>query len=155
MKILFVCLGNICRSPMAETIFRKLVDEAGLSDKIEVESAGTGDWHVGQLADPRMRGHAEKRGYHITSRGRTVAASDFDYYDKIVAMDNSNVKNLQRKCPTKYLYKIDKMTDYAQSTVHSEVPDPYYGGDAGFQLVIDLLEDACKGLLEKVKKKIS
>lgn len=155
MKILFVCLGNICRSPMAETVFRKYVKDEGLEAKIEIESSGIGDWHVGEQADSRMRKHAFERGYNITSIGRTVALSDFMYYDLIVAMDDSNVNNLKRICPSEYLDKIVKMTDYATAHKCSQVPDPYYGGASGFELVIDLLEDACKGLLKHVKAQIS
>lgn len=155
IKVLFVCLGNICRSPMAETVFRKYVAAAGLEDKIEIESSGTGDWHVGEQADSRMRKHAQQRGYNITSVGRTVSQNDFGYYNLIVAMDDSNVRNLERMCPPEQLHKIVKMTDYANSHSQTEVPDPYYGGEAGFRLVIDLLEDACEGLLQEVKKTIS
>lgn len=155
MKILFVCLGNICRSPMAETIFRKYVEEARLEDKVEIESSGTGDWHVGEQADSRMRKYAQKRGYRITSLGRTVAENDFGYYDLIIAMDDSNVRNLKKICPSAHLHKIVKMTDYTRNHSFSEVPDPYYGGTSGFELVIDLLEDTCYGLLEEVKSKVS
>lgn len=134
MKILFVCLGNICRSPMAETVFRKLVVEQGLENKIEIESSGTGDWHVGEQADARMRKHAQQRGYTITSIGRTVVQGDFAYYDLIVAMDDSNVQDLKRKCPPTYVHKIVKMTDYATKHKYTEVPDPYYGSTAGLSL---------------------
>ncbi len=102
-----------------------------------------------------MRKHAEKRSYKITSRGRKVTIEDFAYFDKIVAMDNSNVQNLKRICPSEYLHKIVKMTDFAKKHSLDEVPDPYYGGYEGFELVIDLLEDACSGLLEEIKQKIS
>lgn len=149
MKILFVCLGNICRSPMAETIFRDRVQKAGLTN-IEIESAGTGSWHVGEQADHRMRKHAAERGYAITSIGRTVADSDFAYYDRIIAMDNQNVKDLKSRCPQEYVHKISKMTDYAKNSYFSEVPDPYYGGAKGFEIVIDLLEEATEGLLEQL-----
>ncbi len=147
MKVLFVCLGNICRSPMAETIFRDRVEKAGLTH-FEIDSAGTGNWHVGELADPRMRKHAGLRGYTITSIARAVADSDFSEFDKIIAMDDDNVKNLKRRCPDEYLHKISKMTDYARNCQYSEVPDPYYGGEKGFETVIDLLENATEGLLE-------
>lgn len=155
MRVLFVCLGNICRSPMAETIFTKRVAEEGLESSIEIASAGTGNWHVGEKADLRMRKHAAQRGYSITSLGRAVAKKDFAYYDLIVAMDDSNICNLKRICPAEYVYKLTKMTDYAKQHSQSEVPDPYYGGAAGFELVIDLLEDAAEGLLDELKDKLS
>ncbi|MBS9767982.1 MAG: low molecular weight phosphotyrosine protein phosphatase [Flavobacteriaceae bacterium] len=154
MKILFVCLGNICRSPMAETIFRKRIEEIGLSEKVQIDSAGTAGYHEGELADARMRKHSEKRGYSITSRSRKVRMEDFENFDKIIAMDNSNVHNLQQVCPKEYWQKIVKMTDYATRHSFSEVPDPYYGGEAGFELVIDLLEDASEGLLKEIKTEI-
>ncbi len=155
MKILFVCLGNICRSPMAETIFRKQVEEAGLQDRITIDSAGTAGYHIGEKADKRMRMHAENRNYTITSRGRQVEPTDFAHFDRIVAMDDSNMQNLRRICPKEYLPKLNKITDFAQKHSLDEVPDPYYGGAEGFELVIDLLEDACEGLLATVKREIS
>ncbi len=134
---------------MAETIFRHNVKKAGLSN-IEIESAGTGSWHVGEQADPRMRKHATERGYTITSIGRTVDDNDFAYYDKIIAMDDQNVRDLKSRCPQQYMHKISKMTDYAENMSFSEVPDPYYGGAKGFETVIDLLEDATAGLLKRI-----
>ncbi len=150
MKLLFVCLGNICRSPMAETVFRKRVAELGLKNEISIDSAGTAGYHEGELADARMRKHAEKRGYSIASRSRKVRMEDFENFDKIIAMDNSNVRDLQLNCPKEYWQKIVKMTDYATRHTLTEVPDPYYGGEAGFELVIDLLEDASEGLLKEI-----
>ncbi len=146
MKILFVCLGNICRSPMAETIFRRRVELAGLATEVTIDSAGTSGYHQGELADSRMRQHAQRRGYNITSRSRQVRAEDFEVFDKIIAMDNSNRQKLMSMSDKKYWDKISLMTDYANRYQQDEVPDPYYGGDDGFEFVIDLLEDTSEGL---------
>ena len=151
-KILFVCMGNICRSPSAEAVFRELVKKAGLNGRFEIDSAGTGAWHVGEQADRRMQKHAVKRGYNLTSISRKFnPKADFDRFDLIVAMDDENIWALKRMARSESdLRKICKMTDFKQEWNYDEVPDPYYGGEEGFELVLDLLEDACKGLLYQV-----
>ena len=154
IKILFVCLGNICRSPSAHTIFQDLIDKRGATDRYEIDSAGTIGFHAGKKADARMRKHAEKRGYHITHLSRQFNPKiDFDKYDMIIGMDNRNISNLKSMAILdSHLSKISKMTDYAQIFKETEIPDPYYGGFEGFEYVLDLLEDACKGLLLKLEE---
>ena len=154
-KVLFVCMGNICRSPSAEAVFTGLVRDKGLAGKFEIDSAGTGGWHVGQPADKRMQKHAVKRGFNLTSIARQFNPEyDFDHFDLIIAMDDENVAELHSLARNSHdVKKIHKMTDYSKEWKYTEVPDPYYGGDEGFELVLDLLEDACEGLLEKTKPK--
>lgn len=153
-KILFVCLGNICRSPGAEAVFNGVIKKNGLANQFEVDSAGTSGWHAGEPADRRMQSHAIKRGYNLTSISRKFNPhSDFDHFDMIIGMDNSNIENLNRMARNRNdLKKIYKMTDFSQSFDYDEVPDPYYDGSDGFELVLDLLEDSCKGLVEKIKE---
>ena len=152
-KILFVCLGNICRSPMAEGVFLKIVEREGKTRKFEIDSAGTAGYHVGELADSRMRKHAENRGYKLMSRCRQVTKDDFEHFDYIIGMDESNIHNLKRIAETpENIGKIYRMTDFCQRMTDHEVPDPYYGGDSGFKYVIDLLEDSCEGFYEFLKK---
>lgn len=150
-KVLFVCLGNICRSPSAEAVFTHLVTEAQLTDKIYVDSCGTAGHHAGESADPRMVEHGLKRGYHLTSIARGIKNSDLDDFDYILTMDDSNYRNVMALTNSDNQAKVKKMTDFCHQFDHTEVPDPYYGGPQGFELVLDLLEDACSGLLEKVK----
>lgn len=151
MKILFVCLGNICRSSMAEEIMRQRVAEAGLSREIKVDSAGLSGWHAGELSDPRMRAHARRRGYELVHRSRPVSTEDFYDFDLILGMDDSNIDELRERAPgIPEEQKIRRMTDYCRKVVADHVPDPYYGGAQGFENVIDILEDACAGLLEKI-----
>lgn len=152
MKILFVCLGNICRSPMGETIFQKMAEDAEVAHKLKIDSAGTANYHEGKLADERMRKHAKDRGYQITSIARQITRDDFENFDMIVAMDTSNYENMKRICPPEDLYKIVKLVDYCKKYDLDGVPDPYYGGAEGFVQVIDILEDGCENLLMKVKK---
>ena len=153
-KVLFVCSGNICRSPSAEAVFKKLVKTKGLKDQFEIDSAGTGSWHVGESPDRRMQMHAKKRGYNLTGISRRINPfTDFDYYDLIIGMDDYNIRELKSRTQKKGdLAKIHKMTDFVKKWNYDEIPDPYYGGDESFELVIDLLEDSCKGLLEKLSR---
>ena len=151
-KILFVCLGNICRSPAAQTVMQQLVDERGLGDCFILDSAGTYGGHAGWHADSRMLLHASRRGYRITHLARQVRSYDFDDFDLIVGMDASNIDRLHCLCPTvEDESKIVMMTDYCMEKVADHVPDPYYGGASGFENVLDILEDACEGLMMKLK----
>lgn len=148
-KILFVCLGNICRSSSAEEIMRTYLRKAGLEKEIEVDSAGISNYHQGELADERMRAHASRRGYHITHRSRPVCTDDFEAFDLILGMDDRNIDALKERAPSiEAEQKIHRMTDYCRVKVADYVPDPYYGGAQGFENVLDILEDACSGLLE-------
>ena len=151
-RILFVCLGNICRSPAAETIMRQLLQQSGKSHLVEVDSAGIGNWHVGQLPDYRMRKHGLKHGYRIDSIAWQFKPSDFDRFDVIVAMDKSIADDLQSMARSPYdTRKIVSIAKYLRHhPMHDSVPDPYYGVDKDFELVIELLEDACQGLLEQL-----
>lgn len=151
-KILFVCTGNICRSPGAEGVFRKMVKDRGFEHRFEIDSAGTTAYHAGEKADYRMQKHAQKRGYNLTGISRKfVAERDFDRFDLIVAMDNQHIQSLKKVARNNTdLAKICKMTDFRKTWSYDEIPDPYYGGDEGFELVLDLLEDSCEGLLEKL-----
>ncbi|MGM0444615.1 MAG: low molecular weight protein-tyrosine-phosphatase, partial [Fibrobacterota bacterium] len=140
VQVLFVCLGNICRSPSAEAVMQSLVDDAGLSDRIRLDSAGTAAYHVGEPADRRMQQHAQRRGYDLTSRARQFEYADFDRFDYIIAQDNSNYHSLRQQDRTgKYTAKLYRMTDFARTVDEPEVPDPYYGGPQGFELVLDIL----------------
>ncbi len=151
-KIVFVCLGNICRSPSAEAVFNGIIKKEGLLNKYIVDSAGTAGWHAGEPADKRMKLHAKKRGFDLTSISRQFdPASDFDRFDFIIGMDDANIQVLKSMARNKEdIAKIYKMTDFSKEYTYDEIPDPYYGGDAGFELVLDLLEDACEGLLQIV-----
>ncbi len=152
-RILFVCLGNICRSPSAEAVFTAMVEKAGLSSQFKIDSAGIGAWYEGEPADRRMQSHAIKRGYNLTSIARQFKPGDFDRFDYIIAMDNENVKALKALARNeKDLSRISKMTLFSKRYSYQVVPDPYYGGEEGFELVLDLLEDASEGLLEAIKK---
>lgn len=153
-KILFVCLGNICRSPSAENIMRHLVEKEGLSDQISCDSAGTIDYHIGKSPDPRMIDAAKARGIQLTGKARQFNVSNFENYDLILAMDRDNYWDLVSLDPKrKYRDKIKMMCDYTQNYRDTEVPDPYEGDTEGFNYVINLLLDACDGLLKEIKAK--
>ncbi len=152
-KILFVCLGNICRSPAAEGIMKEMVKKNELQRFIEIDSAGILNYHEGELPDQRMRLHASRRGYNLVSRSRPVTYNDFFDFDLIIGMDDSNIQNLMQKAPDiESQKKIRRMTDYCKRYANDHVPDPYYGGESGFELVLDLLEDACEGLIDELTK---
>ncbi len=149
-RVLFVCLGNICRSPSAEAVFKGLTEKKGRSSFFKIDSAGTSGYHQGEPADARMQTHAVKRGYNLTSVSRPFDPfTDWDNFDIIVAMDDSNLLDLKEMARNQSdLKKLYKMTDFSKRFNYNEVPDPYYGGAQGFELVLDLLEDAGEGLYE-------
>lgn len=147
-SILFVCMGNICRSPTAEGVFRKLVSIAGRDSEFEIDSAGTTSYHVGNLADSRMRSVAQERGYSLESIARRITLADFDRFDLIVTMDDANFYDVSAM-KSGSRAAIVRMCDYCEVFDETEVPDPYYGGEEGFHTVIDILEDACANLLRQ------
>jgi protein-tyrosine phosphatase len=153
IKVLFVCMGNICRSPAAEGIFKKFVANANLESKISIDSAGTIGYHSGKMPDSRMRKHALTRGYILDSRARQFnPKQDFEEFDYIVTMDNENYSDIKKLDIKKtYINKILKMGDFISDKNVSEVPDPYYGGTEGFEYVINILENGAKNLLTKIK----
>ena len=153
MKILFVCLGNICRSSSAEEVMRTFIKREGLEKVIEVDSAGILSIHQGELSDSRMRMHAYHRGYTLTHRSRPVCTQDFLEFDMIIGMDDRNIQDLKDRAPSPEAEKkIHRMAEFCQLKQVDYVPDPYYGGASGFENVLDILEDACEGLLDKVKE---
>ncbi len=141
-------MGNICRSPTAEAVFRKLVSDAGRNSDFDIDSAGTIGYHAGHRADSRMRTHAQERGYSLESIARLIQPGDFNRFDLIVTMDNENFHTVSAINPGSDAAVV-RMCDYCENHQETEVPDPYYGGDAGFEKVIDILEDACAGLLRE------
>ena len=152
-KLLFVCLGNICRSPAAEGVFLHLLNERGLSDSFVVDSAGTGGWHTGNPADQRMQAAAARRGIQLPSRARQISLDDLSEFDLILTMDDANlaaVQSLVREAGRRATATVRPMLSYAQRFSEAEVPDPYYGGESGFEHVLDLLEDACSNLLDEL-----
>lgn len=155
-KVLFVCLGNICRSPAAQAVMQGVVDRRGLTHRFFIDSAGTYGGHTGQLPDKRMRVHARPRGYELTHLARRITGSDLEEFDLVVAMDNGNVRDLQGMAVTvEESRKIVMMGDYITQFPHYDyVPDPYYEGAEGFELVLDLLEDSCENLLDQIEENI-
>ncbi|MDT4839733.1 Low molecular weight protein-tyrosine-phosphatase YfkJ [compost metagenome] len=154
MRVLFVCLGNICRSPTAEGVLLHKLREAGLAATVQVDSAGTGDWHVGKAPDARTRVAAQRRGYDLSQlRARQVAVEDFGRFDLILAMDTSNLANLHGLRPADAVAELDLFLRRYQLAL-DEVPDPYYGGEEGFEAVLDLVEQACDALILEIKGRL-
>ncbi|MGH1462229.1 MAG: low molecular weight protein-tyrosine-phosphatase [Neptuniibacter sp.] len=153
-SVLFVCLGNICRSPTAHGVFQAMVNEQGLDSQIFVDSAGTAAYHIGNAPDHRSTQVALSRGYDLADlRARQAVEDDFHRFDYIMAMDHSNLNNLKSLMPVNYTGHLNLFLDYTDMP-ESEVPDPYYGGDSGFEHVLDLVESASRGLLEQIKKEM-
>ncbi len=156
VSICFVCLGNICRSPTAEGVMRHLVEEGGLGQQVIVDSAGTGDWHIGEAPDERAQRAAGQRGYDLSElRARQIAADDFTRFDLVVAMDDANVAALHAVCPVSQRDKIRLLMEFAPADDVREVADPYFGGTAGFETVLDQCEAACAGLLKALRAQVA
>lgn len=152
-SVLFVCMGNICRSPTAEGVFRKLVADAGLDERIHIESAGTHAYHTNEPPDRRAQAAAERRGFELSGiRARRVSANDFVQFDLILAMDNLNLVTLQDRAGEDSTSSIRLFLEFSETARETEVPDPYYGGTAGFERVLDIVEVAAEGLLLKIRK---
>ena len=154
VKVLFVCMGNICRSPTAHGVFRALVEKEGLSHLIDIDSAGTHAYHVGNPPDRRAQSTAMARGVDLSDLlARRVMDADFDVFDYVLAMDQDNYMSLSEICPDQHIEKIHMLMDFASHMRTREVPDPYYGGPAGFDRVFDLVEAASEGLLEEIRQR--
>jgi len=154
VKVLFVCMGNICRSPTAHGVFRALVEKEGLSQAVEIDSAGTHAYHVGSAPDRRAQATAQERGIDISDLvARRVEPDDFDLFDFVVAMDQDNYMSLSEICPDQHVDKIYMFMDFADHMRTREVPDPYYGGPSGFDRVFDLVEAASEGLLQEIRQR--
>src|ERR1043165_8108565 len=156
MRICFVCLGNICRSPTAEGVFRKLAADANVDDKLTIDSAGTGAWHVGELPRSGARVAAQRRGYELTHRARKLVAADFDKFDLILAMDRDNYETIHRLARGRTQLPMIRMLRSfdGSAPVDAEVPDQYSGEDDGFEEVLDICERACRGLLDHVRERL-
>lgn len=151
-SILFVCLGNICRSPAAEGLLRKLSEQEAIAEALHIESCGMGDWHIGQLADERMRHAAEGRGVILSSRAQQFHPSFLEKFDFILAADNEVLNDLYRHAKNpEHKAKIHLITAFSTCYKGHEIPDPYYGGEGGFEQVLDMIEDACLGLIAHIK----
>lgn len=154
VSVLFVCLGNICRSPSAHGIFAHQVAAAGLDDRILIDSAGTGSWHIGNPPDPRTQESALRRGYDLSElRARRVERQDFERFDYIIVMDNKNLEDVRRMQPPTFEGRLDLLLTYAPSLGQTEVPDPYHGDGQGFEHVLDLVEAASAKLLEHIRER--
>ncbi|MCP5558613.1 MAG: low molecular weight phosphotyrosine protein phosphatase [Verrucomicrobiaceae bacterium] len=152
-RLLFVCLGNICRSPAAEGVMRHFVEENGLASSVHIDSAGTAGWHTGKRADERMRAAALARGYDLASRARQLKAEDLLSFDLVLVMDEENLRDARALDPQSlYTEKVKLFCDFCTDHSERQVPDPYYGGEEGFEKVLDLLEDGCRNLITFVKR---
>lgn len=155
-RVLFVCMGNICRSPAGEGVLRHLLAGDPLAGRVEIDSAGTIDLHTGHRADPRMRAAAHKRGIDLTGRARQVEGEDFDQFDLILAMDDENLSELQRlQGARETRAELRSFCEMCGAPGIREVPDPYYGGDDGFERVLDLLQDGCANLVTRLREKLA
>lgn len=156
MRILFVCLGNICRSPLAEGIFRKHVEAAGLGDRFDIDSAGTGDWHIGEAPDKRAQATAHSKGLDISGlRGRQFSVEDFSRFDRIVVMDSANHRDVSKLAANdEQAGRVEFLLDYAEDSDGIDVPDPYFGGDDGFEHVYALIDGACQNLLTSLRREL-
>lgn len=155
IKVLFVCMGNICRSPTAEGVLRHILRQKGLEDRVEVDSAGTHGYHAGETPDQRTQRAAAVRGYDLSEmRARKVASQDLEYFDQILAMDRNNLDVLKRICPAEKHDRLGLLMSYSKSFDDDEVPDPYYGLGHGFDLVLDMIEDAAQGLVESIEQQL-
>jgi protein-tyrosine phosphatase len=154
VSVVFVCMGNICRSPTAEAVFRHYVESAGMSEHILIDSAGTHDYHIGDKPDARAQRAAQQRGYDMSMlRGRQVEERDFHRFDYVLAMDSTNLDILKRIAPSDSDTQARLFLEYARYHTEREVPDPYYGGADGFERVLDMVEDAAQGLLEEIRQR--
>ena len=154
VRILFVCMGNICRSPTAEGVVRAHLERAGMATEVELDSAGTHGYHIGKPPDDRAMQAAAGRGYDLSPlRARRVSEFDFVRFDRILAMDRDNLDLLRQACPPEHRHKLGLFLEYSKNFAEREVPDPYYGGAEGFAHVLDLVEDAAQGLIDKLPRK--
>jgi protein-tyrosine phosphatase len=153
IRVIFICMGNICRSPTAEAVFRHYVEKEGLAEYIQIDSAGTHDYHIGDSPDPRTQRAAKQRGYDMSLlRGRQVEVEDFTRFDYLLAMDDANLSILRRLRPHDAESHLGLFLEFAERHDEREVPDPYYGGADGFERVLDMVEDAAHGLLQHIRK---
>ena len=155
-RVLFLCMGNICRSPTAEGVFRQRVAQAGLASQVLIDSAGTNNYHPGKAPDMRSQKHAAKRGYDLSDlRARQLTEEDFNEFDLLLAMDWDNLALAESLCPPANSGKLRRLTEFCIKLEAPVVPDPYYDGDAGFEYVLDLIEDASEGLLRHIQQKLA
>ena len=153
LRVLMICTGNICRSPTAHGVLGKMVADAGLSGRISVDSAGTHGYHVGEPPDRRSQQHAARRGYDLSAqRARQLSAQDFEQFDLLLIMDSANEQAASRIAPADQLHKMQRLTAFCRQHQSHEVPDPYYDGEQGFEKVLNVIEDACAGVLEQLRR---